>query len=251
MARLASRAITIGAAPVLLLTATAGCATTQQEAARLQLGSARIRATQVGVRVRASNPEISVQGVGLVAGRGHERAIVVRLRNLAAHPVSDLPISVGVIDGRGHRTYLNAAAGIQYFLTHIPAVPAGGSLTWVFTTRRALPPGARPFAVVGREVPPLVGALHALPKLAVTTVGEIVRSNASRHVRVTVRNLSSIPQYGLQVYVVARRTGRYVSAGRATIDHLGQGASTVLDMALVGAGRAAPLTPQASPTVFG
>ena len=82
MVRLASGA--------LLILALAGCATTQQEAARLRLNSARLRATQVRLRVVQPNPAIKVQSVSLLASHGGS-AIVVRLRNLLGHPVSDLP----------------------------------------------------------------------------------------------------------------------------------------------------------------
>lgn len=244
----ARRVATTATAPALLVTALAGCATTQQEAARLQLNSARARASERAVRVTRGNPDVRVQGAQLLAGH-RESAIVVRIRNVLAHPVSDLPVSVGVTVAGGRRLYLNGAAGSDYFHTHIPAVPAGGVLTWVFTTRRPLAHGAHPFAAVGVQSPSLVPRLHTLPKISAVSLAGGAR--AGRGVRVIVRNLSSIPQYGLQVYLVARRSGRAVSAGRAAIAHLGARTSASVELRLVGGPPTGGVTLEAPPTVFG
>jgi uncharacterized lipoprotein YmbA len=117
VARLA-RTISAGVA----LTALAGCATTQQEAARLQLNSSRIRATQVGVRVtRADQSGVTVQQVAVIRA-AHSSAIVVRLANGTSRPTSDLEISVGFKTPGRRPSYLNAADGIDYFQDHIPAI---------------------------------------------------------------------------------------------------------------------------------
>ena len=116
----------------------AGCSTTQQEAARLQLNSARLRATEHAVRIRQRNPNVRVEQVAAVRGTGGS-AIVVRLRNLSSQPLTDLPISVGVTARRHRPIYLNGGAGLDYFSTHTPALAAGGELTWVLRTDRRLP----------------------------------------------------------------------------------------------------------------
>ncbi|MGZ4183300.1 MAG: hypothetical protein ACXVUL_21780 [Solirubrobacteraceae bacterium] len=229
----------------LLILALTGCATTQQEAARLRLNSARLRAVQVRLRVVQPNPEIKVQSVSLLASHGGS-AIVVRLRNLVAHPVSDLPISVGVVAKGGHRVYLNGARDSDYFLSHVPGIPAGGVLTWVFTTRRSLAPSTRPFAAVGVASPPLVSGLRALPRIAIST-GDSSRTR----VRGVIHNISSVPQYGLQVYFVASRLGRLVGAGRATIAHLGAGATAAISISAVGKTQHDSVTLEAAPTIFG
>jgi len=247
---LSARPVTATVAAVLPLAALSGCSTTQQEAARLQLNSARIRASQLAVRVTRANPHVRVDGVELLAGRDGS-AVVVRVRNLLAHPISDLPISVGVRAAGGHKLFLNGAAGSDYFVTHVPAIAAGATLTWVFTTRRSLPPGARPFAVVGVQVPPLVSGLRSLPRIAASAAAVAPGGRGAAHIRVTVRNLSSVPQYELQVYFIARRSGRVLSAGRATIAHLGTRASASLNVQLVGNPAAAAGTLEASPTIFG
>ena len=237
MVRLASGA--------LLILALAGCATTQQEAARLRLNSSRIRATQVRLRVVGPNPAIKVQRVSLLAAHGRS-AIVVRLRNLLGHPVSDLPISVGVVAKGGRRVYLNGAPDSDYFLSHVPGIAAGGVLTWVFTTRRSLAPSVRPFATVGVASPPLVSGLRALPRIAIA-----VGAGSRARIGGVVHNMSSVPQYGLQVYFFASRLGRLVGAGQATIPHLGGGATAAINIHAVGKAPPGSVTLEAAPTIFG
>ena len=233
----------------------AGCSTTQQEAARLQVNSARLRAAQLSVRVARGNSQLAVEQIALV-GSGHGSAIVVELRNRSTHAVSDLPISVGVLGGR-RRMYLNSDPGIDYFQTHVPVIAAHGSLTWVFTTGRSLAV-ARPFALVGAPSSVATGAPTSLPTVAIAAAGATGAAGAAdrraprapRRLELTIGNRSAVPQYQLPVYAVARRAGRYVAAGQGTIAHLGTGTSTELQMTLVGNPAHATLSLEAPPTIF-
>jgi hypothetical protein len=54
----------------------------------------------------------------------------------------------------------------------------------------------------------------------------------------------------MPVYALARRGGRYVAAGRATLEQLGTGASVTVPLRLVGARHGAPLELEALPTIF-
>ncbi len=231
---------------LLLAVTAAGCATTQQEAARLRVNSARDRASQLAVRVGGGNRAIAVQSVDSIRG-GHGSAIVVRLRNRLARPVSDLPISVGIVAADGRKVYLNATPGLDYFRTHLPAIPSGGTLTWVFMTDRTLHPGKRVFAAVGTHAPPQVPAPRSLPRVTVTAVV----APTGRRVRLIVRNLSTVPQYQLPVYAIAQHSGRDVAAGLTTIDDLTGGATVAVDVQLLGRVRAGRVAPEAPPTIFG
>jgi len=222
----------------------AGCSTTQQEAARLQLNSARLRASQLSVRVTHDNPQLAVTRLA-VLGSGRGSAIVVRLRSRTAHPVSDLPISVGVIRPGGRRHYLNTAPGMDYFQTHLPVIPADGALTWVLTTGQ-IPSGQRPFAIVGAQGAVQPGAIPTLPRLTVAAT----LTRPGRSLALTVGNPSAAPQYQLPVYAVASRAGRYVAAGEATIANLGTGTSTQLQVTLVGNPARATISLEAPPTIF-
>ncbi len=67
----------------------------------------------------------------------------------------------------------------------------------------------------------------------------------------TVRNPTSVPQYGLQVFAVVRAHGRYLAAGRAEITHLGTGSSQDVHINLLGRASAETPTLETTPTIFG
>jgi hypothetical protein len=227
----------------LAVTALAGCATTQQKAARLRLNDFRLRASEQSVRVTRPGSEVAVEQVSAVTD-GDRVAVVVRVRNPGTRTVSDLPISVGTVGGSGKRTYFNDAPGLDYFQTHLPVVPAHGRLTWVYSTRRHPHPAARLFAEVGsRSLEPR----DPLPHLQVLRVGGARRPAGLVHL--TVVNHSSVPQYQLPVYAIVRRGGRYVAAGEGTVDELTAGGSSALRLALVGT-PAGALELEAPPTIF-
>lgn len=227
----------------------AGCATTMQTAARLQLNSARIRASEESTRVTAAGHAARVTRVSLVAGRG-ETAFVVEVRNVTNHQVSDLPISVGVRTAR-HRHYLNAQSGREnfYFGAHLPVIGPRRTLTWVYSVDRRLAPRAKPFAIVGAQPSPRVATVSQPPVIEARTAPSQQRARA-RALRIAVRNLSSVPQYQLQVYAVARDQGRYVAAGSLTIAQLDGQVSKTFDLGLVGRADRGHVELEALPTTL-
>ncbi len=224
----------------------AGCTTTQQKAARLQLKNARIRLNETPLRLGAASSGVHVTAVRLLRGRSHPgAAVVVVVRNGSARPVSDLPVLVGVNSPGGHRTDLNAAAGESYFQNHLPVIGAGRTLTWVLTLGHRPPGGSRPFAMVGSASPTIITTIGRLPSLKVAPAG--TRGTATD---LTVRNSSGVTQYQLPVYAIARRGERPVAAGQATIEELDGGASAQLRLPLVGNPSGATLSFEAPPTIF-
>lgn len=225
--------------------ALAGCATTQQQAARLQLNDARIRAAEAMTRVRAPGQAVQVAHVATVADRAGT-AFVVQVRNPSRRPVSDLPISVGVRLGARRLVYLNGRSSAEdsYFDSHLPVIAAGGTLTWVYTSTRRLPRRGRPFAFVGSAPSPPAPSSAPLPVVTVRSA-----SAAARQVAVIVRNRSDVPQYQLQVYAYAVAGGRYVAAGNLTIPQLGGNAQQTHPLTLVGDRRRGRLQVTALPTI--
>jgi hypothetical protein len=233
----------------------AGCTTTMQEAARVQLNSARIRASELSTRVHVRGRAVRVSSVDLVSSAS-ATAFVVRVRNRSERQLSDLPISVGVrVPGKPPR-YLNAQSGREdfYFGAHLPVIAPGATLTWVYTLHRRLPAAARPIAIVGARPEPAVASSGDLPVVrAGARGGAVSRSGAgarggtrarggagasntagAERLPVAVHNLSGVPQYQLQVYAFARRDGRYVAAGSLTVDELDGQASKTFQLGLVG-----------------
>jgi hypothetical protein len=221
--------------------ALAGCTTTQQQAAWLRMNNARLRASELSVRVTTPGSDVAVEQVSAVSGGGRS-AVVVRVRNLGSRALSDLPISVGARAASGRRTYLNAAPGLDFFQTHLPVIRGHGQLTWVYASDHRLPAGARLFANIGSRS---LAARPPLPQIEVER-GVITRAGA---VRLKVVNRSSVPQYQLPVYAFVRRGGTYVAAGQATIGVLSGGGASALRLKLVGRPQG-DLAIEAGPTIF-
>lgn len=207
----------------------AGCTTTQHEAQRVQLESARQRAALESTRVTVTNPLVRPTAISQVQAAGRT-AFIVTVRNGSRRAVTDLPISVGYARAGGPSTYLNAGVNLNYFQAHLPAIKAGRSLVWVYTTERTMPPGVRPFARIGLKP-------AAPARLTEMNVG--VRLGYSdraglNSLSIHLYNSTSVPQYQFQVYAYAIRGERYVAAGNATVADLGAGSRMHLRLALVG-----------------
>jgi hypothetical protein len=229
--RRSKRATGVGCTVVAAGIAVAGCATTQQEALRLRLNSARIRVSQHPTKVAVAGRALRVTHVALVRGRTGS-AIVVRLHNPGARTVSDLPISVGLRKGSARQRPLNVKSPeeFSYFDAHVPVIGPGRTVTWVYTTTRHLPAGARPYAVVGARPSIRAPRVSTAPVIVATAAG----TATSARVAVALHNQTSIPQYQLQVYAVARHARRYVAAGALTVAHLGGGGTHTVKLPLVG-----------------
>lgn len=223
-----------------------GCVSTQDKNERAKLRATRLLASRELPRVSGRNPDVRVTGVSLVRGRGPSTAIVVDLRSRSSKPLTDVPIVVGVRSRGGARVAFNLRKRLDWFQTHVPAIPAGGTTTWVFEGRRRVKPGDRPFARVGIPASPAISSAGALPRIA--AVPGAIRGR--RAVHVVVENTSEVPQYGLQVYAVVRAGGRYVAAGKTSIEHLGTGRRTTARVPLTGRARTHRPVVQATPTIF-
>lgn len=236
--RSARRASVVCLATLPVAVILTGCVSTQQIAARARLVSARVLASQSATVVVRANPDVTVGRISLIHARTGT-AIVVPVRNDSSRTLTDLPISVGVQGARGRKLHLNGAANLDYFETHVAALGPRTTTVWVFSTARRTS-GTRPYATVGfSELHPSLSG--GLPRIEVS-----VREAG----RLSVTNLSTIPQYDVPVYVVAVRAGRDVGAGWAEIAHLGTHGRTALSVALVGSDREATLEVIAPPTIF-
>jgi len=232
--RLASAACVATLPLAVVLT---GCVSTQQIAARARLVSARMLASQTATDVTRTNPDVSVGHLTVIRAR-EGTAIVVPLRNDTSTTLTDLPISVAIRTPRGN-IYLNRSALFEYFQTHVAVIAPHQSTDWVLTTDARVARG-RAVAFVGfPDLHPRVA--RSLPRIEVSSEGTA---------RVTVRNRSGIPQYGLQVYAVAFGAGGPVAAGHAEVTHLGSNGTTTLSITLLGSEQGAALRLIALPTIF-
>ena len=236
----------LGAATLVLAAAglLAGCTSTQHAAKRMQLDSARERAAQLSTRVTSANPLITATRVATVSGGG-ATAFVVTVHNGSRRAATDLPISVGYSLPGGRRVYLNAGTTLNYFEAHLPAIFSGRSSVWVYTANAELPRGARPFAFVGSK--PAAPALLTETNVRIRLTWTEVRAGT---VRIKLVNPTSVPQYQLQVYAYAERSGHYTAAANATVVDLGAGSKQSLTLHLVGEPDGARLQIEAIPTIL-
>ncbi|HEX3801567.1 MAG TPA: hypothetical protein VHV75_01890 [Solirubrobacteraceae bacterium] len=222
----------------------AGCTTTQHQAQRVQLDSARQRAALEHTRVTVANLTVTAASVAEVSADG-KTAIVVTVHNGGRKAVTDLPISVGYERPGGASVYLNSSANLNYFEAHLPAIPAGRSLTWIYTADRLLPRGAHPFARVGTKP----AAPARLTEMDVRIGLSYGHSAGQKAVTIHLDNPSTVPQYQLQVYAYALRDGRYIAAGNVTVPDLGAGSKQRVKLALTGTA-ADGLHVEAVPTIL-
>ena len=234
--------VPIAASLVALAAAVSGCASTQDANKRASIQADRTLASREALVLRGSDKDVQVVRTAVVSSKDGS-AIVVLLRNRGDAPVNDLPIEVGE---RGADP-LNARPNVPYFQSHAPAIAAGAEATWVYVTKEKI--GAAPvYARIGAP-PAIAPKAERVPELDVTDAGAQDGKGGSSVVA-EVANDSGIPQYGLDVYAVARRGNRYVAAGRASLTHLGVNERTELTLNLIGDAKGSQIQIYAPPTLF-
>jgi hypothetical protein len=223
---------------VFLAAAVSGCATTQDANKRIDVRFNRTLASRKPLELHGTDHAVRVVRTSVINGKDGS-AIVVVLRNRGDSPVNDLPIEVGPQGGRA----INTAANVPYFQSHAPAIAPGDEVSWVYVSKDSLG-SSHAFARVGApSSPPMTTAGH------VSELKASGKGDAST-VRAEITNDTGIPQYDMDVYAVARKGGRYVAAGRASLEHLGVSKTTHLSLPLVGDAKGTEIQVFAPQTLF-
>jgi hypothetical protein len=239
-----ARPITLALGATVAAAGLTGCVTTQEKNSWLLLRNARELAAEKAVHVSSENPTVRVRGIEVVRGSGSD-AVVVSVANRGSAPLTDLPISVGVLPRRGSRVYLNGRANLDYYDTHVPAIPAHAGTSWVLPGVHKLPAG-RLFSFVGVARDPSSTTVQTLPRITTTQLA----GSSAGELKVRLSNDSSLPQYGLQVYAVALHRGAAVCAGRTAVGELSGSGATTVGLTLAGRSTGAQLQLYALPTIF-
>ncbi|MEV4419545.1 hypothetical protein AB0L40_06140 [Patulibacter sp. NPDC049589] len=240
-----ARALVLAGVAVLGGASLTGCVSTQTKSIRSKVVVDRTLLSRRAVTVVRADPRVEVRDVSVLRRDGLVAAVVVRLRNRGTAPLNDLPIAVGVRTPQGRRVVLNARPSLPYWQTHAPAAAPRGIATWVYVLPRARRLRGTAFAVVGpAERPPTRAG--TVPRIDVVTRG----AASAGAVPVAVRSHTDVPQYGLELYAVARRGGRVVAVGRLPLDHLGSDASARASIPLIGDARGAVVRVVTAPTLF-
>jgi hypothetical protein len=233
------------AALVLVALALTGCESNQERSAKIEKTAKRYTLAQRGLSIAHASTQVQV--LNAIVVRGSEGAVAaVTVRNSTAHTLRSVPIAITVKNPHGQALYKNDAPGLEAGLTQISSLPAHGLITWVDDQ---VPPSGEPVsvsAVVG-EAPTAGG-----PEPLIEVQGAHLAEASTGEVAGTVRNRSNVTQQHLVVYLVARRAGRIVAAGRAILAEVTPSAPVPFQAFLVGTpAGATTLLASAPATTFG
>lgn len=222
---------------------TSGCQSTQEKSAQLEKSAKHERLALQGVSVSKQSPDVQTLGTEVV--HGHEgNAVIVRLRDSSSKPILAAPIEITVRDATDRTIYQNNAPGEDQSLTKVSLRP-GAQSVWIDDQVHTEAAPASASAKVGEGAHPS----GAAPKLTVEGLhlsGEGSEASAEG----SVKNLSSTTQDNLVVFVLARKNGKVVAAGRAVLPEVLPGASDSFQIYFVGDPSGAKLEASAPPTTF-
>jgi hypothetical protein len=230
---------------LLALLALSGCESTQEKSARLEKTAHHTHLAERGLSIVRQSANVSVLEALLVRG-AEGAAAVVTLRNSSAHALRDVPIAITVKNAQGSTVFQNNAPGLEAALTSLGSLPAHGEATWIDDQVPATGDPASVTAIAG--VSP--AASGALPQIEVAGVHPSEESGSATAAG-TVRNRSTVTQQSLVVYVMARRAGHVVAAGRAILPEVSPGASVPFQAFLVGSPTGGRLEASAPASTFG
>jgi hypothetical protein len=253
-AMLASRA-TVALALLAGATLAGGCETNAQRSAKLEKERlAHPVAVQKGLTVARQSKLIQVVGTEVVHGPSGTAAVVV-LRNVSSRALRDAPIAITVTAGGSNSSggsssssssarYQNNAPGLDPSLTSVALLQPGAQTVWIDDQVQVSGTPLAGSARVG-EAQTVTGQM---PRLSVAGVHTFDEPGSGEGAAGTVVNHSTVSQQEVVVYVLARRAGRVVAAGRAVLPELAAGQSAAFQAYLIGSPRGATLEASAPAT---
>jgi hypothetical protein len=220
-----------------------GCQSTQEKSAQLEKSAKHERLALQGISVSRQSPDVQVLGTEVV--HGHEgNAVIVRLRDSASKPALSAPIELTVRDAKGKIVYQNNAPGEDPSLTKVSLQP-GAQSVWIDDQVHTEAVPASASTKVGEGAHPS----GAAPKLTVKGL-HLSGEGGEASGEGIVKNSSSSTQDNLVVFVLARKAGKVVAAGRAVLPEVLPGASDSFQIYFVGDPGGAKLEASAPPTTF-
>ena len=243
--RLLIRALALALTGAALAASLSACATTAEKSARLEKAAHHTRLAEKGLTIGRQSPDVRVLSATIVHGR-EGNATVITLSNTSARALRAVPIAITVKDAHGTTLFQNNTAGLEPALTSLGSLAGHGQATWIDDQILTSGTPASVSATVG--VSPSVNG--ALPRIEVQGV-HASAEGGTEGAAGTVHNESSVSQQNLVVYVLARRGGHVVAAGRAVLPEVGAGASLPFQAFLQGDPSGARLEASAPATTFG
>jgi hypothetical protein len=239
------------AATALAVLALTGCETNAQRSGKLEKAAlaqrlAHPRAISRGVIVTHENLQVKILQTAVIHDENGVAAVVI-LRNESARPLREAPIAIRVSDAKGAVLYQNDSPGLDSTLVSVPVLKPHAETVWIDDQIQAAGVPAAVSARIG-EAPAATGPL---PAMSVNGVHTFEDPSNGVGVEGTVSNSSKIAQQKLVVYVVGRRGGRIVAAGRAVLAEVGAGRKTAFQVFCVGNPQGAKLEASAPASTVG
>jgi len=226
--------------------ALAGCQSTQAKSAELAKQGAKLIDTGV-VQIGNESTQVDVLDTALLTDQ-YGTAVAVTLKNNSDRFLTNLPVQIDVRDKKGKTIFKNDQVGTVPALLGYPLVGPGQTVTWVHDQVLISGKAASVKVTVGSKVdappagePPKIEVsqthLHNDPVSGVELIGK-------------AENLSPIDQQDLTFFVVARKGGKIVAAGRGGLKKLSGGQKVEFSNFFIGNPLGADVTVEAPPTTL-
>jgi hypothetical protein len=207
---LAATAVLVGAVGL------SACQSTQDKSAELEKESKTLLLDAKGLEVDEVSKDVKLVSSDLIDSP-EGSAVVLEVHNSSSLNLTDVPVLIDVRDKKGKSVYRNDIPGLEQALTSIPYVPANSDAEWVNDQILATGKPASVKVKIGASTDDYAGPLPDIEVSQPTLKGDPVSGiEASGQ----VVNKTGEEQNRLLLYVVARKGGEVVAAGRGAIEHL-------------------------------
>ncbi len=224
----------------------AGCETTMEKSAKLELAGADL-AKPEAIEIGAVNRDIEVVDKVILSDE-YGTAVVVKLRNTGTQTQVDVPIQIDVKDGKGKSIFRNDTEGLEDGLLNIQVIEPGQETWWVHDQVFANGKPASVEVEIGRSE---VREPGSVPDLVPTKPEINVDPVSGVEVQGKVVNESPVEQFDTLIYGIATKGGKVVAAGRGLIPKLSPGGKgEPYNVFFIGDPRGAAIDVFATPNTF-
>jgi hypothetical protein len=213
---LRSRAVLAAGLAALFVTGLTACESTQSKSAALEEQGSKLLLDDTGLQVEKESTDVKVLSTALLTD-ANGSAVVVTLRNDSGRDLTNVPISIDVLDAKGRSIYKNDIPGIEQGLAAVPYVPAGETVDWVHDQVLATGKPKTVKVKVGASTATFSGELPEIEVSEPAIEGDPVSGIEATG---DVVNRTGEEQGRLLLYAIARQGDKVVAAGRGAIDHL-------------------------------
>lgn len=213
---MSSYPIAVAALALLAVAGLSACQSTQDKSAELEAKGGTQLLNEEGLEIKRESPDVKVTSTALLSN-AEGNAVVVDLHNSSGQNLTEVPILIEVLNDKGKVFYKNDIPGIEPALAAVPYIPAHGDAEWVDdqvlgvgkpkTVKVKVGTGGGTYSGAIPDVQVSQPEIQGDPVSGISATGNVV-------------NKTGTDQRRLLLYVVARKGGRVVAAGRGAIEHL-------------------------------